>query len=157
VKVRLLVVLTAAAVFGCAGPAEEPIDREADRAAIEQILRVATEANQNGDVAAWLSNLTEDAMFLSPYRPPIEGKAALREWVEQRFSVVNAQITISPVEIVVDHDLAFTRNHITGYEVSLETGDTVAVDWKELVIVERQPDGSWLVSRVMGNSNVPQE
>jgi len=144
-------------VFGCAAPAEEPIDRNADRAAIEEILRVATEANQNGDVEAWLSNLTEDAMFLNPDRPPIEGKAALREWIEQRFSVVNAQTTISPVEIVVDHDLAFTRTHITGYEVSLETGDTVAVDWKELAIVERQPDGSWLVSRVMGNSNVPQE
>jgi ketosteroid isomerase-like protein len=118
---------------------------------------VATEANQNGDVEAWLSNLTEDAMFLPPDRPPIEGKAALREWIEQRFSAVSAQNTISPVEIVVDHDLAFNRTHVTGFEVSLETGDTVFVDWKEIVIAERQPDGSWLVSRVMGNSNVPQE
>jgi ketosteroid isomerase-like protein len=152
---RPIHLLAAAAVFGCAPPAEAPIDREADRAAIEEILRVASTSNQNRDVEAWLGNLTEDAIFMNPGAPPIEGKAALRDWVAQKFSVVNPQVTISPVEIVIDHDLAFNRTHVTGFEVHLETGDTVVVDWKEIAILRRQPDGGWLVSRVIGNSNVP--
>ena len=148
-------VLVAAAVFGCAPPAEAPIDREADRAAIEELLRVASASNQNRDVEAFLSNLTEDAMFMNPGAPAIEGKAAIREWIEQRFSEVDPQISISPLEIVVDQNLAFNRTHVTGFEVSLATGDTVQVDWKEIATMRRQPDGSWLVSRVIGNSNLP--
>jgi ketosteroid isomerase-like protein len=159
-KFRFVFVLAAAIVLGCA-PAEDlqvgetQIDREADRAAIEEILRVASVANQTGDVEAWVGNLTDDAIFMNPDAPPIDGKAALREWVEQRFAASSVQVTISPLEIVVDHDLAFNRTHVTGFEVLLETGDTVAVDWKEIAILERQPDGRWLVSRVIGNSNVP--
>jgi ketosteroid isomerase-like protein len=152
---RPIHLLAAAVVFGCAPPAEAPIDSEADRAAIEEILRVASAANQNRDVEGWLGNLTDDAIFMSPDAPPIEGKEALRAWVEQRFSVVSPQVTIAPVEIVVDHDLAFNRTHVTGFQVSLETGDTVAVDWKEIAILRRQPNGRWLVSRVIGNSNLP--
>ena len=154
---RLISLLSAAAiVFGCAPPEEEPIDTEADRAAIEEILRVASISNQNRDVEAFLSNLTEDAIFMNPGGPAIEGKAAIRAWITQRFSEVDPQVTISPVEIVVDHDLAFNRTHVTGFQVDLETGDTLAIDWKEIAILRRQPDDSWLVSRVIGNSNVPE-
>jgi uncharacterized protein (TIGR02246 family) len=151
---RTIHLLAAAAVFGCAPPAEAPIDREADRAAIEEILRVASAANQNRDVEAWLGNLTEDAIFMNPGAPAIEGKSAIRAWITQRFSEVDPQVTISPVEIVVDHDLAFNRTHVTGFQVDLATGDTVTVDWKEIAIVRRQPDGTWLVSRVIGNTNL---
>jgi uncharacterized protein (TIGR02246 family) len=140
---------------GCAPPAEAPIDREADRAAIEEILRVASASNQNRDVEAFLSNLTEDAIFMNPDAPAIEGKAAIRAWITQRFSEFDPQVTVSPVEIVIDHDLAFNRTHVTGFQVDLATGDTVNVDWKEIATMRRQPDGSWLVSRVIGNSNVP--
>ena len=147
--------LFAAVVFGCAPPAEEPIDREADRAAIEGILRVASASNQNRDVEAFLANLTEDAIFMNPDGPAIEGKAAIREWITQRFSEVDPQVTVSPVEIVVDHDVAFNRTHVTGFQVDLQTGDTVVIDWKEIATLRRQPDGKWLVSRVIGNSNVP--
>ena len=147
--------LAAAMVFGCAPPAEAPIDTEADRAAIEEILRVASASNQNRDVEAFLSNLTEDAIFMNPDAPAIEGKAAIRAWITQRFSEVDPQVTVSPVEIVIDHDLAFNRTHVTGFQVDLATGDTVVVDWKEIATLRRQPDGSWLVSRVIGNSNAP--
>lgn len=155
---RLLTIplLAAAVVFGCAPPAEAPMDREADRAAIEENLRVASASNQNRDVEAFLSNLTEDAIFMNPDAPAIEGKAAIRAWITQRFSVVDPQITISPVEIVIDHDLAFNRTHVTGFEVNLETGDTVEVDWKEIAILRREPDGGWLVSRIIGNNNLPE-
>ena len=153
---RPIHLLAAALVFGCAPPAEAPIDREADRAAIEELLRSATAANQNRDVEAFLGDLTDDAMFMNPGAPSIEGKEALREWITWRFSVVDPQITISPVEIVIDHDLAFGRIHVTGFEVNLETGDTVTVDWKEIATYRRQPDGSWLASRVIGNSNLPE-
>lgn len=78
-------------------------------------------------VADWGWNgKSTDAIFMNPDAPAIEGKAAIREWITQRFS-----------------------------EVDLETGDTVFVDWKEIATLRRQPDGSWLVSRVIGNSNVP--
>ena len=145
-----------AVVFGCAPPAEAPIDREADRAAIEEILRVASASNQNRDVEAFLGNLTDDAIFMNPGAPAIEGKAAIREWITQRFSEFDPQLTISPVEIVIDHDLAYARTQGTGFEVDLATGDTVTVDWKEIATLRRQPDGSWLVSRVIGNSNAPE-
>jgi uncharacterized protein (TIGR02246 family) len=152
---RPIHLLAAALVVGCAPPAEVPIDQEADRAAIEEILRVASASNQNRDVEAFLGNLTEDAIFMNPDAPAIEGKAAIREWITQRFSEVDPQVTVSPVEIVIDHDLAFNRTHVTGFVVDLATGDTAVVDWKEIATLRRQPDGSWLVSRVIGNSNVP--
>ena len=154
-RLRPIHLLIAAVAFGCAPPAETPIDREADRAAIEEILRAASASNQNRDVEAFLRNLTEDAIFMNPDAPAIEGKAAIRTFITQRFSEFDPQLTISPVEIVIDHDLAFSRTHGTGFEVNLATGDTVTIDWKEIAIFRRQPDGSWLVSRLIGNSNFP--
>lgn len=142
-------------ILACSPATETIIDREADRAAIEEILREASVANQSGDVEAWLGNLTDDAVVMYTGQPPMEGIPTLREWIVERFATANVQVTITPVEIVVDHDLAFNRTHVTGYEVSLETGDTLPVDYKEIAILRRQPDGGWLVSRLIGNSNLP--
>ena len=153
---RFLSLFVAVPFFACSPAPDTQVDEEAAIASIEQMLRDASAANQNQDVEAWLSNLTEDAIVMPPNEPSVEGKTSLRTWIEERFSEVHAHVTITPLEIVVDHDIAFNRTHVTGFSVMRETGDTAEVDYKEIAILRRQANGDWLVSRLIGNSNLPE-
>ncbi|MDP9283694.1 MAG: nuclear transport factor 2 family protein, partial [Actinomycetota bacterium] len=67
-----------------------PLDNDAIRAA-ELAL---AEAFEDPDPTAWVNSYTEDAIFVGPGNPAIEGRAALL--------AVAPQIAMSSLEIVAD-------------------------------------------------------
>ena len=143
---RLLVLALVAAL---ASPlAAQPADADAIRAVIAQ----TEAANTAGDVDAWLALFTDDAVYMPPGAPAVTTREGLRAVAEAGFRH-DADVRIVPDEIVVAGDWAFARSRVTGEVVLADTGETVAIDVKQLVVYQRDADGVWRIARLIGNAN----
>lgn len=150
-QVRLLILL-----FLCIGctAGEEP-DVERDEEAIRVLFTQATEANNQEDADAWADLFTEDAVLMPQGGPVIQGREALLASEKTLNDQFDANITITPIEIVVTGDWAFARTEVKGSKTPAEGGEPSVVDAKELLILRRQPDQSWRIYRLIGNTNRP--
>lgn len=123
-----------------------PSDVAAIRAA-EQALAEAFEAL---DPTAWVDSYTDDAVFVGPGMPVIEGRSALRAAAET--------FRLSSVEIVADStigagDLAAT--HGRGSWVSGPQGSGAPrVRRRFLMVWRREPNGRWRIARELLNEDV---
>src|SRR6185295_1629548 len=108
-----------------------------DRAGINQ-TRSAYVAAWNGADADQMANLyTPDALVLYPNQPAVVGRSAILVYFKAffaEFTQEDFELTSEEIEIV--GPWAFDRG-------------------KYLVILRRQPDGSWKVARDMDNSDRP--
>jgi ketosteroid isomerase-like protein len=96
-----------------------------------------------------LSRYAEDAAFYSPDGTHVTSAAAIRSLFSQVFSAYDAQITMIPVRIEYSgrSDLAFESGT---YAEDLTVRATKAVKHSAgdyLIIYQRSPDGSWLISQ----------
>ena len=110
-----------------------------------------------GDADAILNNMTDDALFLGPHEPPVQGKDAIRSYLDAFFTQVRmTKVDMSADrEILVSGDLAVERASydmestvVGGEEQSGDQGNLIGV-WR------RQPDGNWKVHCVIWNSWKP--
>jgi len=148
-------VLAVCAVIGCEARPPEA-DTGADEAAIRALLEHATAVNNAGDAAAWAELFAPGAVFMPANAPEVTTPAGLEQLAAARFSSFDSDVVISPVEIVLLGDWAFSRTTVRGSLSPKAEGELVAVDLKEIAIYQRQPDGSWKVARLIGNSNLPE-
>jgi uncharacterized protein (TIGR02246 family) len=123
-----------------------PSDISAIRAA-EQSL---AEAFESADRTAWVDFYTDDAIFVGPGAPAIEGRTALLE--------VAPHISISAMEMKVQStfgagDLATTYGR--GSWVSGPKGsDAPTVRRRFLMVWRRDVDGAWRIAREMLNEDL---
>jgi ketosteroid isomerase-like protein len=123
-----------------------PLDTDAIRTA-ELALAVAFE---DPDPTAWVNSYTEDAIFVGPGSPPIEGRAALL--------AVAPQIAMSSLEIVADStigagDFAATTGRATWVSGKRDSG-APTVRRRFLMVWWRDPDGRWRIAREMLNEDL---
>lgn len=142
----------AAALAGCATPAPaqstapptDPIAGEEARIrVIDSLWSVALQAR---DLDAVMSNYAEDAAFLAPGQPVLEGRDRIRAWFERQLAVPEYSATFSPTRIVVARsgDMAY---EIGTYRVTYRGRDGVLVSrvGKHLVTWGRE-GGRWRVT-----------
>ena len=129
------------------------VDVDADRAAIRELIRRTAEANNDGDVEAWVGGFAPDAVYMPPGSPAVTGTAGIRAMAETGFSGATVDITMVPDEIEVHGDWAFARIRVEGSGATEPDGDPFTVDVKEIVVFERQPDGAWKIARLISNRN----
>jgi ketosteroid isomerase-like protein len=157
--------LVFAAALTCAGcqpraAPPEPLS-EADATAIRDLARSYFEAVIGEDASALSALYADDAVLMPPYRPAIEGRAA----IEAALALPDAfnqglsywGITLSPDarggEWVYDWGtyallLAPDSVPLNERRPDLDTmPDSVAHAGKYLVVLRRQVDGSWLIAR----------
>lgn len=153
-KLSLVVVALAAASAGCQPAAQEagPLS-DADAAAIQGVIDALIEADLAGDWDAVAALFADDAVFMMPDRPALEGKAAWRAMVDEMQPTIHA-VTVDVAEIEGRGDLAYVRGT---YSETLSFGENEPFDLegKFVWIMERQSDGSWLVTVGISNSNQP--
>jgi uncharacterized protein (TIGR02246 family) len=126
-----------------------PEDIEAIRSVIER----DAEAVRSADWATVTRLFTPDAIRFPPNQPPIQGRTAMRAWLET-FPPLQ-QFTITADEIVGCDDLAFVRGT---YAMTLDQGPDAPpqVDRGHyLGLLRRQTDGAWLWSTDMAVSELP--
>lgn len=125
---------------------------EEDVAAIRGTVESVVQATLADDWATWESYWAEDAVTMYPHSPATEGRAAVRESWE---SINLTEFVATPAVIEGRDGLAYVRGT---YALSVRTEDMpepAAESGKMLLILEKQPDGSWVVAIDASSSNLP--
>ncbi len=149
------VTLLVLAVSGCA----PQVDTAAEQAAIEQAQRDWLDAtNKPGEEGAdgYASFVTEDAVWLPPNAARVEGRDAVRAWVQPFTEAEDSSVTweATRVEVSAAGDLAYSMGT---YEYSLKNaeGNPVSGKGKFVDIWKKQADGSWKAAIGIWNSDQP--
>jgi uncharacterized protein (TIGR02246 family) len=155
---RLALCLAAAGLFACtsrSGESKPPGAgaqgaSAADLAAISRIHQEYVAAHNDSDAARLVALFTDDAVLMPMDEPTLSGKPAIQEHYEEFFDQNPSAIELSPVETRVTGDWAFERIEV---KVTLPDGEgeNRHADVKYLWILQRQPDGSWKISRAIYN------
>jgi uncharacterized protein (TIGR02246 family) len=118
-----------------------------DEVEIRKLVETWHRATSDGAVEAVLPLMTEDAVFLSPGRPPIRGRVA---FAQSMIRVLKDHAVVSSGEIQevrVSGDLAYCWTNLTVSLSPLE-GDLGSTHrGPALSIFRRQPNGSWALAR----------
>ncbi|UCC84570.1 MAG: DUF4440 domain-containing protein [Gemmatimonadota bacterium] len=151
-SVMLVALAVSLVTTACQPPAQEAAGlSEEDVAAIRNIIEQEwVQVSLAGDAAAAAAMHTEDAVRLPPNAPLIKGLAD----IEASLAAFNlTDFTQTLEEVGGRGDLAYAR---ATYEFT-ETVEGVPItdQGKGIVIMQRQPDGSWLCKATIWNSDLP--
>lgn len=121
-----------------------PADTQADERAIRKLIDDWMQASARGDVATTLSMLSDDVIFMTAGREPFGKKefAARSEGLKD----VKIEGVAKPIEIQVLGDWAWLRNHIA-VTMTPKGGQATKRSGYTLTILQRQPDGRWVITR----------
>jgi ketosteroid isomerase-like protein len=140
-------------VVGCGQP-QRPTYEE-DLAAITEFNARYLGSINDEDIATLSSLTTEGHVILIPNREPIVGKAANDAANRGAFERFTFDETWTPVETVIDGDLAFQRGTFTTIATPRGDGERLEVSGSFMRIYQRQPNGEWRMTRDMFNSSAP--
>ena len=108
------------------------------------------EAFESPDLTAWVDFYTDDAIFVGPGAPAIEGRSALLD--------AAPQISISSMEIVADSTLGTGEFAATLGRATWVSGpqgsDAPKVRRRFLMVWRRGSDGRWRIARELLNEDV---
>ncbi len=162
---RLLTTLAAApllALLGCTQPTgqseqggEDSAGYKADVQAILDLEQTVFDAQIAGDIDAWLSSFTEDAIVMVPNLPALTTKLAIRQWNEPIFEQFDLHEESDFREVEVAGDWGYIRAHWTWTQTPKGGGEAVTDTGDSIWIVRRQTDGSWKITRGIYNSENP--
>jgi ketosteroid isomerase-like protein len=128
---------------------------EADLAAIAEFNRRYLQAINDEDIATLSSLTTEDHVMIASGRPPIVGKAANDAANARVFTQFDIVETWTPVETVVDRDLAYQRGTFTVAATPRAGGATTRTSGTFLRIYRRLPGVGWRMTRDMFTTDPP--
>ena len=142
--------------FGCqtAPQPEQKRDVGADTRAINALIDQYTASHNSDDAATTVALWADDGVLMLPDQPAIEGKQAIKSFVEAAFKERTYKIVPTLLETQVAGDWAYVRVNFTG-TITPKSGKPMEISYKFLWICRRQRDGSWKIYRLMANSNNP--
>lgn len=123
-----------------------------DPASVQQVTSVATgiiEADNARALDRVLALYAPDATLLPPGESPVAGKEAIRPRYESLFAAFTPEIVSRVDEVCVSGFLAYVRGHNRGRLVARGGGPDRVLDDPYLMVLRRQGDGSWRISRLM--------
>jgi len=143
-------------LIGCqtAPRSAEKRDAAADAAAINALRDQFTAAYNSHDAAATAATYTDDAILLAENEAAAEGRQAIQACYAAMFQGSAVKLVLTPLETQVAGDWAYDRGNAT-ITVTPKSGKPIEESSRYLVIVKRQPDGSWKIYRDMENSGNP--
>ncbi len=124
-----------------------------DVAAIKASTEEFIQAVRSGDSAAFAAMYTEDAVFMPPNQPMVQGQAAIQTWMEEFPAITKFNLTA--VEIDGQGDLAFVRGTYSMTIAPEGAPEPIQDTGKYVEIRRKQPDGSWLMAVDIFNSDLP--
>lgn len=109
---------------------------------LDRVLRDYERAWQGRDAAGLAALFTEDGFVLSNGKPPVRGRAAIRE----AYAKSGGPLALRA--------LAFTTEGKVGYIIGAFGGKPGDPDWGKFVLaLRRGDDGRWLIAADMDNEN----
>lgn len=110
-----------------------------------------------GDLTAAVEQYTDDAVRMEPGRPTLVGKEAILAWLQSQFDgyTFDGSAVIDEV-MVLGPDWILRRNHGEFTATPKAGGEVIPFKESWLTLLQRQPDGSWKISRDIGKSDMPE-
>ena len=127
-----------------------------DLAAIEKFLLQDIAATLSRDTAALTELFTDDGVRLSQGEPDDIGKEAIRA-TNERFKAATPELRVLSYvpenkEVTVTDGWAYVWGYTASY-VESPGGEEKRVRGTRLMVLKKQPDGSWKCARAMGVMN----
>ena len=130
------------------------------RAMAEAAIRTADAAGlkaaQAKDVAGATANYADDASWLPPHAPIVQGKEAIRSAWAQLLTTPGLKIDwqITKVEVSRAGDMAYT---LYKYEMTMgaPNGAPIQDSGKDMAVWKKQADGTWKMVADTFNSDLP--
>lgn len=121
-------------------------DREADKAAIDKLVKATIQAFNDRDAAALAANWTEEGEYTRNDGEAVHGRAEIQKGYAEFFKTLKGKTT---VEVQTDN-LRFTSADTAVSEVTLrlknEQGEVIASSWRNTLVVRE--DSQWKVALV---------
>jgi uncharacterized protein (TIGR02246 family) len=130
--------------------AEEPVvDVEADIEAIKNVSEKWEVAYNDNDIDSLMSLYADNSVRIPANQPPVIGKEAIRNSLQQEFDLSTNQEDDVVVEAQVSGDLAFTRGTWINIVTPKAGGESHKLNGNWITILKRQPDGPWKIINEM--------
>ena len=140
----------------CAGCNQQTHDTEVDEEAIRAWLDRYVANNNAGDFDAYGGFWAEDATWLPPDAPLVEGREAILDYARPFFEGYTISQRFAVEEIEVADRFAFARvNSTERYTPTADAGEPLDLSVKAIFILRRKPDGSWVATHCVWNNNAP--
>jgi uncharacterized protein (TIGR02246 family) len=152
------VALTALVFQGCGFGVKMDDSHTQELAAIEKLLSQDIAATVSRDTAALTDLWTDDAVRLQQGEPDDIGKQAIRA-SNERFKAATPELRVLSYvpenkEVTVTDGWAFVWGYFTASYEESAGGEVKRVRGKRLMILKKQPDGSWKYVVDMYSSNL---
>ena len=148
-RVTAVSLLLAVGLAGCAMNSGHGDQRSFDEAEIRAAERALVQALQAPDPTAWVYSYTEDAVFVAPGAPAVQGRAALLQMAKAMKPL--SAVSLQPIRTDGSANLATVYAH--GSWVSGKPPDAGSVSRVRLIIVWRkEADGQWRVAQELLNA-----
>jgi uncharacterized protein (TIGR02246 family) len=142
-RATLLTLLPLAVLVGCEAAAPT-VDLEAEGQALMQLSRDWSDLVATGDLEAIFDFWAEDAVMLPPDMPALEGREAIRAFVEAASQVPGFGISWEPISVHVSSggDMAYMieRNVSTAND---SIGNTITTHGKVVTVWRKDATGAW--------------
>lgn len=147
--------IAAAGFFALAGCAPQPTDSAAFEKQAKEDVRKFMSAFNTGDMDTVLAQYAPDAEVMAPFNSRATGHDAIREVLGKESAGAQA----AGVALVAnDDDKAAASGDLGYHSGSFDVKDaagTVVDSGNYLAVMQRQPDGKWLMIRDIWNSDRP--
>jgi uncharacterized protein (TIGR02246 family) len=154
--IRVCSLAFAAAMVNACAPAAPPDTTAADTEAISKLRAAWTAAITAEDAAATAALYTADAVRMEDNMPAIKGREAIEKSFAELVAGFDCDVSLTSEELVINGNWAYDRGQFMSHMMPKDPkADMIMDQGKYLVILQKQADGSWLVAREIGNSNVP--
>jgi len=138
---RFATVLIVLATISCN---QTKVDKKAEGEKIMQLSKEWSQSIATKDVDKIVGYWAEDAFVMQEGQPPLKGKQAIRQMVEESFKIPGFSISWQPqsVEVSDNGDMAYV---IENAQVSFtdSMGKAITIHNKAVTIWRKQADGLW--------------
>ena len=141
---RVTIVTAASLLTLTVGCGRSAIDHEAEAEALMELSREWSGYVSSGDLESGMDFWAEDAVMLPPDLPILEGKQAIREYVEAAAELPGFRISWEPSSVYISAagDMAYMiEGNVT--ELDGPDGSRVVTHGKVVTVWRKDVDGNW--------------
>ncbi len=139
---------------GCS-PRSQPEDTAAAIQAVTAAGNHEVAMFSSGNVDSVLGVFTVDALVMPPDEPAVHGRDSLRLWTEGMYRQFNVSARYPTSDATVAGDWAIQRYSYVLTLTPKAGGQPTEEHGKGVHVYRRQPDGRWLITQDIWNSDAP--
>ncbi len=115
--------------------------------ALSAARRSWLEAANASDPGAYAEHLAEDAVWLPPGLPAIEGRHAIHRWLAETMASLSYDLTLEDVEIRLADGWASETGRFLARMTDETTGRAMEHEGGYLILWSEAPEGRWRIDR----------